>query len=190
MIHTSSPFERIVRGCGIFFMAMLMVALTPTATKPDFESQRHYSKQEIRRAIVFYARRYRLDPALLRAVIKAESSYRQHVISRKGAIGLMQLTPDTAATLRVANVYDPIENIRGGAKQLRHLLNLYGSDLPLALAAYNAGVHRVKGRTVPRIKETRSYVRKVLRYYCQLKAYRHTQVRARRETLRGCGQGK
>ncbi len=189
MIHTSSPFERIVRGCGIFFMAMLMVALTPIATKPDFESQRHYSNQEIRRAIVFYARRYRLDPALLRAVIKAESSYRQHVISRKGAIGLMQLTPDTAATLRVANVYDPIENIRGGAKQLRHLLNLYGSDLPLALAAYNAGVHRVKGRTVPRIKETRSYVRKVLRYYRQLKAYRHTQVRAR-ENPQGLRPGK
>ena len=68
----------------------------------------------------------------------------------------MQLTPDTAATLRVANVYDSMENIRGGAKQLRHLLNLYGSDLPLALAAYNAGVHRVKGRTVPRIRETRA----------------------------------
>src|SRR5688572_1247688 len=163
------PFERIVRGCGIVFMAMVMVALAPTTTKPDFESRPHYSKQEIRRAIVFYARKYRLDPALLRAVIKAESSYRQHVVSPKGAIGLMQLTPDTAATLRVANVYDPIENIRGGAKQLRHLLNLYGSDLPLALAAYNAGVHRVKGRTVPRIRETRAYVRKVLKYYRALK---------------------
>ena len=81
----------------------------------------------------------------------------------------MQLTPDTAATLRVANVYDSMENIRGGAKQLRHLLNLYGSDLPLALAAYNAGVHRVKGRTVPRIRETRAYVRKVLRYYRAIK---------------------
>ena len=107
--------------------------------------------------------------ALLRAVMKAESGYRQHVVSRKGAIGLMQLTPDTAATLRVANVYDSMENIRGGAKQLRHLLNLYGSDLHLALAAYNAGVHRVKGRTVPRIRETRAYVRKVLKYYRALK---------------------
>ncbi len=88
----------------------------------------------------------------------------------------MQLTPDTAATLRVGNVYDSMENIRGGAKQLRHLLNLYGSDLPLALAAYNAGVHRVKGRTVPRIRETRAYVRKVLRYYRDLKG-EHRVVR-------------
>jgi soluble lytic murein transglycosylase-like protein len=162
-----------VRRIGVAFsivlMATLMVVMVPTATNSDVDSRQHYSQQEIRRAIVFYARRYRLDPALLRAVMKAESGYRQHVVSRKGAIGLMQLTPDTAATLRVANVYDSMENIRGGAKQLRHLLNLYGSDLPLALAAYNAGVHRVKGRTVPRIRETRAYVRKVLRYYRDLK---------------------
>jgi soluble lytic murein transglycosylase len=77
----------------------------------------------------------------------------------------MQLTPATAATLRVNDVYDSIQNIRGGAKQLRHLLNLYQGDLPLALAAYNAGVHRVKDHKVPRIRETRTYVRKVLRHY-------------------------
>ena len=68
-------------------------------------------------------------------------------------------------SLRVSDAYDSIQNIRGGAKQLRHLLNLYQNDLPLALAAYNAGVHRVKGGKVPRIRETRSYVRKVLRHY-------------------------
>jgi soluble lytic murein transglycosylase len=65
----------------------------------------------------------------------------------------------------VNDSYDSIQNIRGGAKQLRHLLNLYQGDLPLALAAYNAGVHRVKDHKVPRIRETRAYVRKVLRYY-------------------------
>ena len=150
-------------------MTMLIVVGVPSSTNSDFDSRPHYSQQEIRRAILFYARRYRLDPALLRAVMKAESGYRQHVVSHKGAIGLMQLTPDTAATLRVANVYDSMENIRGGAKQLRHLLNLYRNDVPLALAAYNAGVHRVKGRTVPQIRETRAYVRKVLRYYRELK---------------------
>jgi soluble lytic murein transglycosylase len=77
----------------------------------------------------------------------------------------MQLTPATAATLRVRDIYDPIQNVRGGAKQLRHLLNLYQGDLPLALAAYNAGVHRVKDRKVPRIRETKTYVKRVLRYY-------------------------
>lgn len=77
----------------------------------------------------------------------------------------MQLTPDTAAMLRVADIHDPIQNIRGGAKHLRRLLNLYDGELSLALAAYNAGVHRVKSGKVPRIRETRAYVRKVLRLY-------------------------
>lgn len=163
----------VVRGCCIVMTAMLMVAMAPTATKSDFESRTHYSRQEIRLAIAFYAKRYRLDPALLRAVIKTESDFRQHVVSRKGAVGLMQLTPDTAAMLRVADMHDSIQNIRGGAKQLRRLLNLYRGDLPLALAAYNAGVHRVKGQ-VPRIRETRAYVRKVLRYYHKFQAHRST----------------
>ena len=94
-------------------------------------------------------------------------------VSRKGAVGLMQLTPDTAATLRVGNLHDPIQNIGGGAKQLRHLLNLYEGDLPLTLAAYNAGVHRVKGGRIPRIRETRRYVRKVLRYYEMYRSASH-----------------
>lgn len=151
-------------GWGALCVAVIVV-LIPTQTNSDFEGHSRYSQQEIRRAITFYAKRYRLEPALLRAVIKTESDFRQDVISRKGAVGLMQLTPDTAATLRVANVHDSIQNIRGGAKQLRHLLNLYHDDLPLAVAAYNAGVHRVKGGKVPRIRETRIYVRKVLRNY-------------------------
>jgi soluble lytic murein transglycosylase-like protein len=168
MIWLGNPvFGRAARGCGIGLAAALLVVLTPMPTISDSEKRLHYSKQDIRRAITFYAKRYRLEPALLRAVIKAESDFRQHVVSRKGAVGLMQLTPDTAATLRVANVHDSVENIHGGAKQLRHLLNLYQGDLRLALAAYNAGVHRVKGGQVPRIRETRLYVRKVLGYYRQ-----------------------
>jgi len=147
-------------------MLCLLIAAVPTTTRPDYEgSYPRYSKQEIRRAIAWYAKKYRLDPALLRAVIKTESDFRQHAVSAKGAVGLMQLTPATAATLRVNDAYDSIQNIRGGAKQLRHLLNLYQDDIPLALAAYNAGVHRVKDHKVPRIRETRAYVRKVLRYY-------------------------
>nr|WP_087474290.1 lytic transglycosylase domain-containing protein [Nitrospira cf. moscoviensis SBR1015] len=149
----------------VLFLSCVMIAATPLPTKRDYEGSVRYSSQEIRRAIAFYAVRYRLDPDLLRAVIKTESDFRQDVVSHKGAVGLMQLTPDTAATLRVADLHDPLQNIRGGAKQLRHLLNLYEGDLPLALAAYNAGVHRVKGGKIPRIRETRSYVRKVLRHY-------------------------
>ena len=165
--HDNAKFRRLARHCGIGFAALLLVVTAPVATTSEAENPLTYSKQDLRRAIVFYAKRYRLDPALLHAVIKAESDFRQHVVSKKGAVGLMQLTPDTAATLRVGNVYDSVQNIRGGAKQLRHLLNRYQGDLPLALAAYNAGVHRVKGQKVPKIRETRLYVRKVLRYYRQ-----------------------
>ena len=168
--HDNAKFRCLARHCGIGLAALLLVVTAPVATTSEAEKPHTYSKQDLRRAIVFYAKRYRLDPALLHAVIKAESDFRQHVVSKKGAVGLMQLTPDTAATLRVGNVYDSVQNIRGGAKQLRHLLNRYQGDLPLALAAYNAGVHRVKGQKVPKIRETRLYVRKVLRYYRQLHA--------------------
>ena len=151
--------------CALVVLCLLIVAV-PAPTRPDYDSAHHrYSKQEISRAITWYAKRYRLDPALLRAVIKTESDFQQDAVSHKGAVGLMQLTPATATTLRVSDRYDSLQNIRGGAKQLRHLLNLYRGDLPLALAAYNAGVHRVKERKVPRIRETRTYVKRVLRYY-------------------------
>jgi soluble lytic murein transglycosylase-like protein len=162
--------RRLLRGLSTLAVAGTIVLGAASPTKSDYDGRPRYSKQEIRRAITFYAKRYHLDPALLRAVIKVESDFRPHVVSRKGAVGLMQLTPDTAATLRIADVHDPIQNIRGGAKQLRHLLRLYDGDLPLALAAYNAGVHRVKGGKIPRIRETRAYVGKVLRYYDALRA--------------------
>jgi len=151
--------------CALIVLCLLIGA-APTPTKPDYDgAYPRYSQQEIRRAIAWYAKKYRLDPALLRAVIKTESDFRQHAVSSKGAVGLMQLTPAAAATLRVGDAYDSIQNIRGGAKQLRHLLNLYQGDLPLALAAYNAGIHRVKDHKVPRIRETRVYIRKVLQNY-------------------------
>ena len=165
--------RKIERALCIVVVMTATILVFPISTQSDFENRPQYSKQEIRRAIMFYAKRYRLDPALLRAVIKTESDFRQNAVSRKGAIGLMQLTSDTAATLRVANIYDPIQNIRGGAKQLRRLLNLYQGNLRLTLAAYNAGVQRVKEHKVPRIRETRLYVRKVLRYYHAFKAPMH-----------------
>jgi soluble lytic murein transglycosylase-like protein len=168
----------------IVFLSGVMIAATPLPTKHDFEGPVRYSPQEIRRAITFYAKRHRLDPALLHAVIKTESDFRQDAVSRKGAIGLMQLTPDTAATLRVADVYDPLQNVRGGAKQLRHLLNLYEGDLPLALAAYNAGVHRVKGGKIPRIRETRLYVRKVLRHYERYRGLGRCETHATRSSCK------
>jgi len=161
--------HRSVRGClrclVIIILSGVMIAATPIHTKRDFDGPVRYSQDEIQRAIVFYAKRNRLDPALLRAVIKTESGFRQDAVSHKGAIGLMQLMPETAVELRVTDIHDSLQNIRGGAKQLRYLLNRYKGDVQLALAAYNAGATRVKGGKIPRIRETRSYVRKVLHHY-------------------------
>jgi len=170
----SRVLRKLARELCIVAIVTTTIVLFPSSTKSDYENRPQYSKKELRRAITFYAKHYRLDPALLRAVIKTESDFRQHVVSHKGAVGLMQLTPDTAATLRIADVYDPIQNIRGGAKQLRRLLNLYRGDLRLTLAAYNAGIQRVKGQKVPRIRETRRYVRKVLHFYHAFKAPAHS----------------
>src|SRR5262245_13881463 len=136
----------------------------PETSQSDLKRWPTYSDEEIRRAVIVYAKHYRLDPALLQAVIQVESNFRQDAVSRRGAVGLMQLMPGTAARLQVANIHDPLQNIQGGAKQLRHLLNVYYGNLSLALAAYNAGIHRVK-RDVPRIRETKIYIQKVLAYY-------------------------
>lgn len=111
-----------------------------------------------------------LDPALLHAVIHAESSYNPGAVSHKGAMGLMQLMPGTAARYGVRDPYDPEQNIFGGARYLRDLMGMFRSDLRLAIAAYNAGEHNVMkyGYQVPPFPETRDYVSKVLDYYSRL----------------------
>jgi soluble lytic murein transglycosylase-like protein len=133
------------------------------------------SSKEMLHAITQTSALHRLDPALVRAVIKAESSFNAGAVSRQGAMGLMQLMPKTARSLRVTDPYDPGQNIAGGVRHLRYLLDRYQGNLPLALAAYNAGETRVSRESgVPRIAETREYVRRVLRFY---KDYRQEQKR-------------
>jgi len=116
------------------------------------------------------ARKNNLEAALIKAVIRAESNFDHEARSHKGAEGLMQLMPQTAAALNVKNVYDPPDNIEGGARYLRYLLNLYGGDKRLALAAYNAGEAAVAkyGNTVPPYRETLNYIRRVMDFYEQL----------------------
>jgi soluble lytic murein transglycosylase len=124
------------------------------------------SEEELEPVISRFSRQHQLHPALIRAIIKAESDFDPRAVSRAGAVGLMQLMPQTAVRLEVRDLYDPEDNIRGGTKYLRHLLDRFRGNLPLALAAYNAGEHVVdRYRTLPPIDETRHYVRKVLRYY-------------------------
>lgn len=122
--------------------------------------------QHLERVIARHSFRHRIDPALIRAVIKAESDFDPVAVSKAGAIGLMQLMPKTAVRLDIRDPYDPEENVSGGARYLRYLLDRFHGNLPLALAAYNAGEHRV-GQThaLPPFQETREYVSKVLRFY-------------------------
>jgi hypothetical protein len=108
-----------------------------------------------------------LDPALIHAVISAESGYNPSARSRAGAVGLMQLMPETAARYSVTNRWDPEQNIRGGSRYLRDLLQMFNNDLRLALAAYNAGEGAVMkyGNRIPPYRETVAYVPKVMTYY-------------------------
>ncbi len=112
-----------------------------------------------------YAKQFRVDPTLVRAVIQVESDFNPMCVSRKGARGLMQLMPDTARKYRVKNVHDPEENIRAGIQHLREMLEMF-SDLPRALAAYNAGPNAVlKYNGIPPYEETTTYVKRALTVY-------------------------
>ena len=124
--------------------------------------------QEIRRI----GKRYNIDPPLIKAIIYAESSFDPRAVSRRGAQGLMQLMPATARELQVRDPFNPRENIDGGTRYMRYLLDNFNNDLVLSLAAYNAGPGAVmRSGGVPKIHETRRYVNKVLKQY---KAYKAT----------------
>lgn len=112
------------------------------------------------------ATRHRIEPAMIKAIIMAESGFNPNAVSNRGARGLMQLMPQTAEALGVADVFDPHHNIDGGVRYFRQLLNHFQGDVTLALAAYNAGLQKVLDHNgVPPFKSTQRYVEKVLTYY-------------------------
>lgn len=121
---------------------------------------------DIGRLISTAADKYGVDPKLVAAVAQTESNCRPDAVSEAGAVGIMQLMPDTAAALGVENAYDPQQNIDGGAKYIKEMLDAFGGDVRQAVAAYNAGPQAVKKYNgVPPYAETQNYVNKVMDIY-------------------------
>jgi soluble lytic murein transglycosylase-like protein len=125
-----------------------------------------YTSKQIDDAIDVAAQRHNVDPNLVRAVVKVESDFNPHAVSRKGAMGLMQLMPVTARQLNVTNPFDPQQNVDAGVRHLKRLLQDFGGNVPLSLAAYNAGENAVRRQSgIPSYAETRSYVRRITQLY-------------------------
>src|ERR1700719_558095 len=141
----------------------------PTADIESFEQDisapaSTHPSQSVNEVVNAASGRYHLDPDLINSVIHAESGFNPRAVSPKGAQGLMQLMPQTASRLGVANSFDPSDNLEGGTRYLRELLERYNFDLIKALAAYNAGPQRVEQyRGVPPYYETQAYVARIIR---------------------------
>ncbi len=133
--------------------------------RTKFRVARSVNPAEYDQIIASTSAKYGVSPSLIKAVIHAESGYNPNAVSPKGASGLMQLMPGTARSLRVSNSFDPRDNVEGGVKYLRFLLDTFRGDVSLALAAYNAGLNKVaKYGGIPPYNETRTYVNRVLAY--------------------------
>jgi Transglycosylase SLT domain len=175
-----SPLTRHVLGLGILLLTVVPAYLVAQANLEQQESEimrmaREAAESpdsnveitqivEIEAHIREVAVRYDIQPILVAAIIEAESEFNPRAVSRKGARGLMQLMPGTASSLRVSDTFDPYENIEGGVRHLRGLMDRYRGNLPLVLAAYNAGEQAVTVyRGVPPYRETRRYVSRILR---------------------------
>ena len=162
-------------ACGIVHFSNIRASkndkVAVSAQRDESRSMQAFERVQVGQAdryaplVAEAAQTYRVDAALLHAVIAAESGYNPAAVSRKGAAGLMQLMPETARRYGVKNSFDPAQNIRGGAQYLGYLLQLFGNNTELALAAYNAGENAVirHGYSIPPYRETLGYVPKVLK---------------------------
>jgi soluble lytic murein transglycosylase-like protein len=158
------------------------LAVTPTSVAPTALSE---SREDLMDMVRRISREHGVDPRLADALVRVESAYDPYAVSRKGALGLMQLMPDTADRLDVSDPFDPEQNVRGGMREFARLINRYSGNFALALAAYNAGEGAVEQyRGVPPYRETRNYVTRIMTLYTgqpyRLPSYRIVPVRMER----------
>jgi hypothetical protein len=146
-----------------------------SATPPAVEKTVPLCRSTLLNPVIMRAAdQYQVDPALVRAIIFAESGYNPTAVSKRGAMGLMQLMPSTAKAMGVEDCFDPEHNIYGGVKYFKKLYVQFDGDVKLALAAYNAGSRKVRQfNGVPPFRATEHYIKKVLKYY---KIYKGQQV--------------
>ncbi|MBD3415181.1 MAG: transglycosylase SLT domain-containing protein [Candidatus Aminicenantes bacterium] len=161
--------------CGFLFFSSSLVLFSFDARSDKYDS-----------IINKTAVKYGLPADLIHSIIRAESNYNPRAVSPKGAVGLMQLMPDTARQYGVTNIFDPLENIEGGTKYLKDLSSLYQQNLDLVLAAYNAGQEAVKKyRGIPPYRETLEYIERVKSSYgkesilTKTKIYKYTDSEGR-----------
>jgi soluble lytic murein transglycosylase-like protein len=160
------PVPRAKAGAARSAAAEVDQYLGKTGGQQNSSPRAGFSQAEIDAAIEKAASRHNVDANLVRALVKVESNFNPNAVSRKGAMGLMQLMPQTARQLNVNNPFNPEENIDAGVRHLKRLLESYGGNVPLSLAAYNAGAGAVaRSSGIPRYAETRNYVRRITQLY-------------------------
>lgn len=160
--------RRMLRGSMLVEIPPSMRENNHIGTRNLKSSSTHQSRSEhmLHRIIFQAAERYNVDSALIKAIIMVESRFNSRAVSKKGARGLMQLMPRTAKLLGVTDSFNPEQNINGGVRHFRGLLNIFNGDVRLALAAYHAGSVKVKKyKGVPPYKATRHYINQVFQYY-------------------------
>jgi soluble lytic murein transglycosylase-like protein len=159
--------DSLMASRGSLNRGMGRTAISSQPFVPGLSGQeRQLSPEAVDKAIDAAAERHGVDPNLVRAVVKVESNFNPHAVSRKGAMGLMQLMPYTAKSLNVGNAFDPNQNVDAGVRHLKSLLENYNGNLELSLAAYNAGSGAVsRNRGIPPYRETRDYVKKITDIY-------------------------
>jgi len=159
-------------GCKVFVNAADLPSHAASAARASRFRSLATPPAEISSIVEKSADRHQVDPKLVHAIIQVESAYNPRAVSRKGAQGLMQLIPSTAERFGVQNTFNPKQNIEGGVTYLRYLLDLFGGNVPLSVAAYNAGEHAVMRQGgIPQYRETVDYVEHVTSLYGSTDAF-------------------